>query len=114
MESNIEYFLYFSAIKTSPIAIIPLADIFVQNEIVSDYKQVFLNEFDIKPVIDLITNNEDIRNSDHHIIISKGTEKWERIKSLVVEINRNEILEAINLIFKNNISKPTRQNIAAS
>jgi hypothetical protein len=40
--------LYFSAIKTSPIAIIPLADIFVQNEIVSDYKEVFLKEFGIK------------------------------------------------------------------
>jgi hypothetical protein len=32
---------YYSAIKTSPIAIIPFADIFVQNKAVSDYTKMF-------------------------------------------------------------------------
>jgi GTPase Era involved in 16S rRNA processing len=103
-----------SAIKTSPIAIFPFADIFMQNKIASNYKDVFLNQFGIKPVIDLITSNKDIENSEHHIMILKGTEKWEKIKSLVDEINPNKIFEAINLIFTNNDkSELTKEKIVA-
>ncbi len=102
-----------SAIITSPIAIIPFADIFVQNKIESNYKDVFLNQFGIKSVIDLITNNEDIENSDHHIMILKGTEKWEKIKALVDEINTNKILEAIKFIFKNDRTQLTKEEILA-
>jgi hypothetical protein len=69
-----------SAFKTSPIAVIPFADIFVQNEIVSDFKDFFLKDFGIKPFMDLIRNNEDtkikktedIENNHNHIIILKG------------------------------------------
>ena len=102
-----------SAIITSPIAIIPFADIFVQNKIASNYKDVFLNQFGIKSVIDLITNNEDIENSDHHIMILKGTEKWEKIKALVDGINTNKILEAINLISQNGRSELTKEKIVS-
>jgi hypothetical protein len=102
-----------SAMITSPIAIIPFADIFVQNRIVSDYKDVFLKDFGIKQVIDLITNNEDIRNSNHHVIFSKGTEKWIRIKELVDEINTNKIFEAINIIFNNDKSELSNEKIVA-
>ena len=61
-------------------------------------------------MIDLITNSEYIENSDHHIIIPKGTEKWERIKTLVDEINN---LEAINIIFKNDELELTKEKIVA-
>ncbi len=98
---------FVSAVKTSPIAIIPFADIFVQDKIISDYKDVFLNQFGIKSVMDLITNNGDIENSEHHVIISKDTEKWKRIKMLVDEIKENKLLEAINFIFKNDLSELT-------
>jgi hypothetical protein len=27
-----------------------------------------------------LKKNESVDNSDHHIIISKGTEKWEKVK----------------------------------
>jgi hypothetical protein len=40
----------------------------------------------------LITNNEDIENSDHHFFILKGTEKWEKTKALVDGINTNNVL----------------------
>ncbi len=111
-----------SAIKTSWTAIIPFADIFMQNKIVSDYKVVFLKEFGIKPIMDLIEKDEDLKikkkkkkkedmeNSDYHII-ARGSEKWERIKTLVDEINANKILEAINLIFKNDKTELTKEKI---
>lgn len=105
---------YDSAFLTSWTAIIPFADIFMQNKVVSDYKDVFLNQFGIKPVIDFIEKNEDIENSNLHFIILKGTEKWERIKTLVDELNSNKMLEAINLIFKNDKSELTKEKIKSS
>jgi hypothetical protein len=121
MKDKISKNAYYSAIKSSPIAIIPFADIFVQNKIVSDYKDVFLKEFGIKPVMDWIKSeedmkikkNDDLENSDHHVIISKNTDKWKKIKILVDEINANKILEAIKFIFKNDITKLTKEKIQA-
>jgi predicted GTPase len=105
---------YKSSAKTSLIAIIPIADIFVQNKVVSSYKEYFLEEFSIKRVLDSITNNEDIIVSDANII-SKGTEKWINIKTIVDEINSNQILEALKLIFKKEFYKElTKEKIKAS
>ncbi len=101
MQDKVSKYALESAAKTSPIAIIAFAYIFVHDKIVSDCKDDFLNEFRIKPAMDLISNNEDTRNSNHHIMILKGSENYERIKTFVHEINTNKILESINLIFRN-------------
>jgi hypothetical protein len=113
MKNKVSKFALESAIKTSPIAVIPFADIFVQNEVVSDFKDLFLKDFGIKIVMDLITNNEDKENRDYHIFLSKDTEKWFRIKTLVDEINTNKILEAINLVFNYDKSELSKEKIAA-
>jgi hypothetical protein len=101
MQDKVSKNAYLSAIQTSPIALIPIADIFMRRSIVSDYKDVFLNDLGIKPVMEFITNNKDIENSNHHIIISKNTDKWKKIKTLVDEINTNIILDALNIMFQN-------------
>jgi hypothetical protein len=48
IQDNVSKMAFVSAIKTSPIAIISFADIFVQNKIASNYKDVLLNQFGIK------------------------------------------------------------------
>ena len=113
MKNKIGKNAYTSAIKGSVIAIIPFADIYVQNRIVSNYKYYFLEEFGIKRVMDSIENNEDIIVSDDNII-SAGTDKWNRIKTLVYEINSNKILEALNLIFKNAKTELTKEKNSSS
>jgi hypothetical protein len=113
MKDKISKNAYYSAIKSSPIAIIPFGDIFVQNKVVSDYTDIFLKEFGIKQVVDSIDRNEDIENSDHYIMILIGTEKWEKIKELVEGINTNKILEAINLISQNGRSELTKEKIVS-
>jgi hypothetical protein len=57
---------YFSPIPTSPMALIPIADIFMRRSIVSDYKEVFLNYLGIKLVMEFITNNKDQRSSYYY------------------------------------------------
>ena len=65
---------------------------------------IYLFIIGIKRVMDSIENNEDIRASDANII-SEGTEKWKRNKTLVDEINSNHIVEALKLIFKKELTK---------